>query len=90
MSILSAILEAWTSDGGSVNGSVNASDGKQGAKDTSEPFTGQKTSGDREHVHIEGRWAPLRPKVVEDGSEAHSYGKESLWDNEALYHVMNN
>ena len=72
-----------------MNGSINASDGEQGTKHTSETFTGQKTSGDREHVHVEGRWVPLHPKVIEDRSKAHSDGEESLGDNEALYRVMN-
>ena len=86
---LSTVLEARTSDGSTMNGSVNTSNSEQGPEYTGQTLTGQKTSGDREHVHVEGRWAPLHPKMIEDRSKTHSDGEESLGDNESLYRVMN-
>ena len=82
------ILEFRASDASSINRSVDASDSEQGAEHTRETLTSQKTGGDREHVHVEGRWTPLHPDVVEDGPETHSDGEDSLWNDEALRCVM--
>jgi hypothetical protein len=90
LSILSAVLKARTSDGSSVNRSVDTSDGEQGTEHTGKTLAGQKTSGNREHVHVKGRWAPLHPNVVEDGSETHSDGEGSLGEDEALRRTMKN
>jgi hypothetical protein len=89
LSVLPTILEGRASDGGSINRSIDASNSEQGTKYTGETLTGQKTSGDREHVHVEGPWAPLHPKVAEDGSETHSNGEKSLWNDETLHCVTN-
>ena len=85
---LSTVLEARASDGGSINGSIDASDSKQSTEHTRKALTGHKTCGNREHVHVNGRWALLHPKVVEDGSENHSDREGSLWKDEALHCVM--
>ena len=88
--ILSAVLKARASDGSSVNRSIDTSDGEQGTKHTSKTLAGQKTSGNRKHVHVKGRWAPPHPNVVEDGSETHSDRVGSLGEDEALRRTVKN
>ena len=85
---LSAILGARASDGSSVSGLIDPSDRERGTERTSKTLTGQKTSRDRDCVHVEGRWAPLHLNGVEDGPGAHSDAK-GLGNNEALDRVTN-
>ena len=42
-----------------MNRSVNACDGEQGAEHTGETLTGQKISGDCEHVHVNADELPF-------------------------------
>lgn len=81
---LSAVLKARASYSSSIDGSIDASDGKQGAEHAPEALTGQKTSRDREHVHVVGRRAPLHPNFVNGGPDGHSDGEGSLWKDEPL------
>ena len=72
-----------------MNGPVDPGDGEQGTEHTSKTLPGQKASRDREHVHVERRWAPLHPNVVENRPETHSDGEERLGNNETLRCMVN-
>lgn len=82
------VLEARASNAGPVNGSIHTSDSEQCTKHAGETLTSQKASGDREHVRVEGRWAPLHPNLVEYGSKNHGDGEVSLRNDEALDRPM--
>ena len=86
---LSAVLETRASYSTSVNKPIDPGDGQQGTEHTSKTLPGQKTSREREHVHVERRWAPLHSNVVENRSETHSDGEERLGNGETLRYMVN-
>lgn len=52
--VSSTILKTRASDGNSANEPIYPTDNEQGTEHTSKTLTGQKTSGDPEHVHVDG------------------------------------
>lgn len=87
-SILSTELKGRTSNGSSINRPIDTSDSEQGSEHPCETLAGQKASSDGEHVHVEVRWVPLHPNMIEDGSTSHGDGEERLGENETLDCVM--